>query len=150
MAHTFTTLHTHVIFSTKDRAPFLDEAIRARVFAYLGGIVRELGGAAVRVNGVSDHVHMLLQLPSEVALAECLRVVKTNSSRWVHETWPDRKKFAWQAGYGASTVSTSSVGTVARYIERQAEHHRKVSFQDEFLAFLRKNAIEFDPGHLWD
>lgn len=150
MSHTFTTLHTHVIFSTKDRAPFLDDAIRARLFAYLGGIVRELGGTAVRVNGVADHVHLLLELPSELALAECMRVVKTNSSRWVHETWPDREKFAWQAGYGASTVSTSALPAVARYIERQPQHHKKLSFQDEFLAFLRKNGISFDPGHVFD
>ena len=150
MSHTFTALHTHVIFSTKDRAPFLDDAIRARLFAYLGGIVRELGGTAVRVNGVTDHVHMLLELPSELGLAECLRVAKSNSSRWVHETWPDRKKFAWQTGYGASTVSTSALPAVARYIERQAEHHKKHSFENEFRSFLRKNGIAFDPAHLFD
>ncbi len=105
MAHTFTTLHTHVIFSTKERCPFLDDEIRPRIFAYMGGIVRELHGTAAIINGVSDHVHMLVQLPAEVSLAECLRIVKTNSSRWVHETFADRKKFAWQSGYGASSVS---------------------------------------------
>ncbi len=150
MAHTFTTLHTHVIFSTKDRSPFLDDEIRSRVFAYMGGIGREMRATAAIVNGVSDHVHMLIQLPADVSLAECLRVVKTNSSRWVHETWPDRKKFAWQTGYAASSVSPSNVAVVTRYIEHQQEHHRKISFQDEFISFLRKNGITFDPEHLWD
>ncbi len=150
MAHTFTTLHTHVIFSTKGRAPFLDDEIRPRVFAYMGGIVREMRGTAAIVNGVADHVHLLVQLPPDVALAECLRIVKTNPSRWIHETWPDRKKFAWQAGYSASSVSTSNLPAVTRYVERQAEHHKKVSFQDEFIAFLLKNGIPFDPEHLWD
>ncbi len=150
MAHTFTTLHSHVIFSTKDRSPYLDDEIRGRVFAYMGGIVREMHGTAAIINGVSDHVHMLVQLPAEVSLAECLRVVKSNSSRWVHETWPDRKKFAWQSGYGASSVSTSNVPVVTRYIHGQEEHHKRVSFRDEFISFLRKNAISFDPEHFWD
>ncbi|MBZ5625439.1 MAG: IS200/IS605 family transposase [Acidobacteriia bacterium] len=150
MAHTFTTLHTHVIFSTKDRCPYLDDEIRSRVFAYLGGIVREMRGTAAIVNGATDHVHMLVQLPADLPLAECLRVVKTNSSRWVHETWPDRGKFAWQTGYGASPVSTSSLPAVTHYIETQEAHHKKVSFQDKFASFLRKNGITFDPGHLWD
>ncbi len=150
MSHTFTTLHTHVIFSTKDRFPLLDDEIRPRVFAYMGGIVREMQGTAATIGGVRDHVHMLLQLPAELSLAECLRVVKTNTSRWVHETWPDRKKFGWQAGYAASSVSTSAVPAVTHYIETQEEHHRRLSFKDEFISFLRKNGIAFDPEYLWE
>ncbi len=150
MGHTFTTLHSHVIFSTKDRSPYLDDEIRSRVFEYMGGIVREMRGVAAIINGVPDHVHMLLQLPADLSLAECLRVVKTNSSRWVHETWPDRQKFGWQSGYGASSVSKSNVAVVTRYIQGQQEHHKKISFRDEFISFLRKNGIAFDPERLWD
>lgn len=150
MRHSYTTLHSHLIFGTKDRLPLIDQPIRERLFAYMGGIVRELRGTAVIVNGIADHVHLLVQLPAEVAIADCLRVVKTNSSRWVHETWPERRKFGWQTGYGASSVSLSQVPTVRAYIERQEQHHKKISFQEEFVAFLRKNGIEFDPEHLWD
>jgi REP element-mobilizing transposase RayT len=149
MSHTFTTLHFHIIFSTKDRRPLITTDLRPRLHAYLGGIVRELRGTAAAINGTSDHVHMLVELPAEVALADCMRVVKTNSSRWVHRTSPGRKTFAWQTGYAAFTVSTSNLARVADYIRNQEQHHRKVSFQEEFVAFLRRNGVPFDPAKIW-
>jgi putative transposase len=133
MAHTYTSLLAHVIFSTKDRRPLLDAEVRGRVFAYMGGVVRELKGAALAINGPDDHVHLLLALPANVAVADAVRVVKANASRWVHETWPRRKDFAWQSGYGAFSVSRSNVEEVERYIAGQEEHHRHLSFQEEYL-----------------
>jgi putative transposase len=128
MSHTYSNLLTHVIFSTYARAPEIADVIRGDLHAYLGGIVRELRGTALAIGGTRDHVHMLLQLPCELAVADCLRVVKTNSSLWVHEKWPERWRFAWQTGYGAFSVSESSHKQVVEYIERQEEHHRKMSF----------------------
>ena len=118
MAHTFTNLLTHVIFSTKDRLPLLTPDLRADMLAYLGGIIRKLHGKVTESNARPDHVHLLLSLPPTVAVAEALRVVKSNSSLWVHET-RRRAAFAWQTGYGAFSVSQSNVPTVANYIRKQ-------------------------------
>jgi len=118
------------------------------LFAYLGGIVRELRGTAFIINGTADHVHMLVRIRPAQAVAEVARIVKTNSSRWAHEKW--RSPFAWQTGYGAFSVSESNVPDVSRYISNQPEHHRKRSFQQEFVAFLKKNKIAYDERYIWD
>lgn len=149
MSHTFSSLLTHIVFSTKERVPLLSKEIASEVHAYLGGIVREVGGVAVIVNGVSDHVHMLVRLPPSIAPADCMRIAKTNSSGWIHERWANRKDFAWQIGYGAFTVSPSNESAVVRYIRDQKKHHAKFTFRDEFIALLRKHRIEFDEQYLW-
>ena len=150
MAHTFTNLLTHVIFSTKDRTPSINVELKPQLFAYMGGIVRECKGVALTVNGIADHVHLLLRLPPTISLAEIMRVLKTNSSRWVHEKWPLHSAFGWQAGYGAFSVSQSNVSAVLHYITNQEEHHRKVSFQEEFIAYLRRHGIEYDERYIWE
>ena len=148
MAHTFTNLLCHVIFSTKDRLPQIDADLRPRLMAYLGGIVRELNATPVIANGPDDHVHLLVGVPATLAVADLVRVVKANSSRWVHEQLPHRSAFAWQAGYGAFSVSRSNVPAVAAYIARQEEHHRRLSFRDEFITFLRKHGVEYDEKYI--
>jgi REP element-mobilizing transposase RayT len=150
MAHTFTNLLTHVIFSTKDRVPHIDAELKPDLFAYMGGIVREIDGKALGINGTADHVHLLIKLPPTIAISDAMRVLKTNSSRWVHEQWDSRSAFGWQTGYGAFSVSQSNVPAVLRYIANQEEHHRKVSFQEEFLAYLKKHGIEYDERYIWE
>ena len=120
--------------------------IRTDLFGYLGGIVREMRGTALIVNGTSDHVHMLIRI-RPVHAAEVARVVKTNSSRWVHERW--KVRFAWQTGYGAFSVSESNVPAISRYIAMQEEHHKRMTFQEEYVAFLKKNKIECDERYIW-
>jgi len=149
MGHTFTNLLLHVVFSTADRAPMISDAMRQDVHAYLGGILREIHAVPIMIGGTNDHVHLLLRLPGNLALADCMRVLKTNSSRWVKEKWKERESFAWQGGYGAFSVSESSRGTVVRYIQNQVEHHRSMSFQDEFLGLLRRHGVDFDERYLW-
>jgi len=149
MPHSYSSLLVHVIFSTKGRARSLDPSIRPDLFAYMGGIVREMRGAARLINGTEDHVHMLLSLPADIAVAECLRVVKTNSSRWIHETFARYRSFAWQMGYGAFTVSVSNEKQVFKYIQDQERHHRRITFEEEFVALLRKHGIAFDERFLW-
>ena len=138
MAHSFTDLLTHAIFSTKLRAPVIEDGIRSEVLTYLGGVVKHIGGKALLVNGTTDHVHMLIRLPADVPVAKCMRLVKANSSKWVHEHWPERKNFEWQIGYAAFSVSLSQRDAVYRYIQRQDEHHRKRSFADEMNAIFKK------------
>jgi REP element-mobilizing transposase RayT len=149
MAHTFTNLLIHAVFSTSGRGPLLDDTIRPDVHAYIGGILREMRAVPIAIGGTNDHVHLLTRLPANLAVADCMRVVKTNSSRWLKERWPQRRLFAWQGGYGAFSVSESRRSAVIRYIESQAEHHRRISFQDEFLKLLRSHNVEFDERYVW-
>jgi REP element-mobilizing transposase RayT len=149
MAQTFTNLLTHIVFSTKDRVASIQPALKPDLHAYLGGIVRNLEGQALIVNGAADHVHLLVWLPPTLAIAEALRVLKTNSSRWVHES-RGHSAFAWQAGYGAFSVSQSNVSQVTEYIRNQEKHHRRLSFKEELLAFLKKNHIAYDERYIWE
>jgi len=148
MAHTASNLVVHLIFSTKGRQPLIKPEIRADLFAYLGGIVRELNGIAIIINGTADHIHMLVRLRPVHAVAEVMRTVKANSSRWARQKW--NLPFAWQTGYGSFTVSESNVPAVSRYIANQEEHHKKRSFQEEFVAFLKKNKVKYDERYIWD
>jgi putative transposase len=150
MAHTYASLFYHCIFSTKDRAPQIVPQLAPDLFAYMGGIVRSLHGIPLLINGVADHVHMLIALPATLSIADAMRLVKTNSSKWVHERFPDHASFAWQSGYGAFSVSKSNVPSVDAYIARQEEHHRTMTFQEEFLAFLRRHGIDYDERYIWE
>jgi REP-associated tyrosine transposase len=137
----------HLIFSTRGRRPLIKPDFRADLFAYLGGIVREIHATALIVNGTADHVHMLLRIRPVQSAAEIVRVVKANSSKWVRAKWSS--DFTWQTGYGVFSVSESNVAAVKRYIAEQEEHHKKHSFQEEFLAFLKKNHVEYDERYIW-
>jgi putative transposase len=149
MAHTFTNLLTHIIFSTKDRAPYIDAELKPEIHAYLGGMVREIKGKAYIINGTADHVHLLVSLPPTIALSEAMKIIKANSSRWVGDKWRSRRDFGWQTGYGAFSVSKSNVPGVIKYIQNQEEHHRKISFKEELIEFLRKHEIEYDERYIW-
>jgi REP element-mobilizing transposase RayT len=150
MGNTYANLLYHAVFSTKDREPLIDERWQDDLYAYMGGIVRGSRGTLLKSGGVADHVHLLLKLPASVAIADMLRLVKANSSNWVRDSKLVIGKFAWQAGYGAFTVSKSQVPDVERYIQNQAAHRRGRSFQEEFLALLERHGIEYDPRYLWD
>ena len=149
MAHTYTNILIHALFSTKDRQPWLTPEIRNEAFHYLGGTINELGGQSLLVNGPRDHVHMLFELPRTLSIADTMEKVKSHSSGWVKDRWPERKYFGWQTGYAAFSVSKSHVEQVKRYIANKEEHHRKVSFQEELLAFLKKQGVEYDPRYVF-
>ena len=138
----------HFVFSTLGRRPLIGPNFRGDLFAYLGGIVRGMNGTALAINGISDHVHLLVRARPAQSPAEIARVVKANSSRWVREKW--KSDFAWQKGYGVFSVSESSAPAVVKYIARQEQHHRRISFQEELVAFLKRNRIEYDPRYIWD
>ena len=148
MPSTHTSLHYHLVFSTKERIPSVHAEIRDRVHAYLGGVIRGIGGTPLEVGGVADHVHLLVGLKPTHVLADVMRVLKGDSSKWLHAELGVRD-FAWQEGYGAFTVSKSGVDAVREYVRNQEEHHRKRTFQEEYLEFLEKMGIEYDERYLW-
>ena len=150
MPHRFTSLLTHLIFSTRDRFPHLDRDLAPDCHAYLGGIIENTGGRKIIVGGFNDHVHILLDLPATRSVSDCVRTLKSNSSKWIHETWPHRSKFAWQKGYAAFSVSQSARDRVMAYIERQEAHHRRTTYQDEVRRFLKQHGIAADEQHMWE
>jgi REP element-mobilizing transposase RayT len=150
MADAFTNLVYHLVFSTKHREPSIIESLRDRLYAYMGGIVRQQRGKLFEIGGMPDHVHLLVRLRADASVSETLRTIKANSSRWMNETLPQPKGFRWQAGYGAFSVSESQIPGVRRYIRGQAEHHAKTSFKEELMALLKKNRIEYDERYLFD
>jgi putative transposase len=149
MSHTYTHLFVHVVFGTWDRAPLIVSQIHDELFTYMGSLARDTGAVPVIINGMPDHVHLLVSMPPTLAVAVLVREVKANSSRWIHERWPGRRNFAWQGGYGAFSVSQSVAPGVEKYIREQEEHHRKISFEEEYRALLKKHGIEFDERYLW-
>ena len=148
MPSTHLSLHYHVVFSTKERRAFIDEPWRARLHAYLGGGIRTAGGVPEAVGGVGDHVHLLMGLRATHRLADVVRDIKAASSEWVHKEIK-QAVFSWQEGYGAFTVSPSQIDDLKQYIANQAEHHRRKTFQEEYLELLLKTGVEFDERYLW-
>ena len=140
----------HIIFSTKDREPFLDSDVRPRMNAYLATMCRDLGGELVRVGGVADHVHIVTTLPRTVSQAEMIEQIKKASSKWIKEVDPRYRGFFWQRGYAAFSVSPSQLEAVLRYVDGQQEHHRSRTFQEEYRELLRKHGMDFDERYVWD
>jgi putative transposase len=140
----------HIIFSTKNREPWLDSAIRPRMHAYLATICRDLGGEALRVGGVADHVHIIATLPRTLSQAQMIERIKKPSSKWIKALDARYRGFFWQRGYGVFSVSPSQLGAVLQYAETQQEHHRTRTFQDEYRELLRRHRIEFDERYVWD
>ncbi|MFO0819045.1 MAG: IS200/IS605 family transposase [Pirellulales bacterium] len=147
MSSTFLSLPYHLVFSTKDRVPSLDDAWRPRLFEYLGGTVVGLGGFVQGVGGVADHVHLLVGLKSTHCLADFMRDLKKQSSIWIHEEIALRE-FHWQEGYGAFTVSPTARPRVKQYIANQVEHHRVQTFREELVELLKKAGVAYDDRFL--
>jgi REP element-mobilizing transposase RayT len=140
----------HCVFSTKERRPQITPELADRLWPFLGGIARQNKMKAIEIGGMEDHVHILLSLPSTMAIAKALQLIKGGSSKWVHETFPEHRLFAWQEKYGAFSVSVSQLDKITEYIKGQQEHHRTMTFKEEFLALLKKHQIEYDERYLWD
>ena len=150
MAQSLAQIYLHIVFSTKDRTPFLnDKDLRDEMHGYLGGACNILDSPVLRIGGTEDHVHILCRLSRKYAIADLLRKLKQNSSKWVKTKNPALSDFYWQDGYGAFSVSPAHVPALRRYIEDQEEHHRKETFQDEFRRLLVKYGIEWDERYVW-
>lgn len=149
MAGSFTCLRYHLVFSTKERRPVLRADLQPRVFEYIGGILRNRKGQLLGAGGTDNHVHLLAILPKDRSLVDMLRDIKSNCSAWMNELRLCPGEFHWQDGYGAFTVGRREVDDLTRYIAGQEEHHRQRSFEEEFIAFLEENEVEYDPKTIW-
>jgi REP element-mobilizing transposase RayT len=138
------------VFSTKDRRPCLTAQLRERLWPFLGGIAREHQMKALSIGGVEDHVHLLLSLPATMSIAKAMQLIKGGFSKWVHDSFPDQRLFAWQTKYGTFTVSVSQLDRIIKHIGNQQRHHRRMSFQEEFIELLERHKIEYDERYLWE
>jgi REP element-mobilizing transposase RayT len=150
MAHTYTSQLLHCVFSTKERRSYITPDLQERLWPYLGGIARENRMKALAIGGVTDHVHLLLSLPSTLSISKAMQLIKGGSSKWVHDIFPQHQHFGWQEGYGAFSIGISDVARTVHYIETQAKHHQKYDFKAEFVGFLNKHDIEYDERYVWD
>ena len=150
MPQSFVSLHVHIVFSTKNRTPMIDADLQPRLFEYTGGILRGCDSTLIAAGGMPDHVHLLCSLGKQASIADVVRAVKSNSSKWIHATFEGQRHFAWQSGYGAFAVSWSNIEQVRHYLASQAEHHASRSFKDELRAMLRRHEIDYDERYLWD
>jgi len=150
MGGTYSSLNYHLVFSTKNREPFIDHPdFERRLHQYLGGAIRGQKALPLIINGTADHVHLLIRWVPNGNLSNLLRDVKSGSSKWVHETFPMRRSFGWQDGFGAFSVSASQVQTVHHYVARQKEHHKTKNFQSEFRALLTAHDVAWDEEKIW-
>src|SRR6266478_4055283 len=138
----------HCVFSTKERRRLITPALRERLWPFLGGIARQNKMKAIEIGGVEDHVHILLSLPATISIAKALQLIKGGSSKWVHETFPEHRLFEWQTKYAAFSVSVSQLDKIVHYIKNQEAHHRKLTFQEDLLALLKKHRVEYDERYL--
>ena len=149
MANSYISLYVHIVFSTKERQAMITPDLQNRLWAYIGGIARENHMKALSIGGMQDHVHVLLSLPSTLPVAKAVQLIKGGSSKWVHDTFVGLGKFAWQEGYGAFSVNVSLLEDTIRYIEGQGEHHKRKTFQEEYIEFLSRNGIDYDERYVW-
>ena len=148
MGHTYISQIAHCVFSTKERRNVIPAELQPRLWAYIGGIAHQHGMKALAVGGTENHVHILLSLPAIMPVAKAMQVIKACSSKWMRETC-GQNGFAWQEAYGAFSIGASQVQPAMAYIHNQAEHHRKRDYQAEFLVFLKKNGVDYDPHYVW-
>ena len=141
--HTFISCHLHCVWSTKERRRLITPALQERLWPYLGGIARANKMTAIEIGGVEDHIHVLLSLPSTLSISKAVQLLKGNSSKWIHDTLKEHGDFEWQEGYGAFSIGISGVEDTTKYIQTQAEHHRKTTFREEIEVFLKKHGMEY-------
>ena len=144
--HSFISSLHHCVFATKGREVLLTLDIRERLWSYLGGVARENGMKALAIGGVADHVHILLSVPATMSIAKAMQLLKGNSSKWIHETFPELRSFAWQGGYAAFSVGVSGIEETRAYIRNQEEHHRTRTYREEVIMFLKRHGLPFDDA----
>ncbi len=150
MPQSLSCVHIHLVFSTKNRLPLIDDDIRDSLHRYMAVVYQDISCPSLIINSVEDHIHALFVLSRTMAICDVVEKIKVSSSKWIKKQDPRFRNFAWQGGYGDFGVSKSDVDSVRAYIANQQEHHRELSFQDEYRAFLRRHEITYDERYVWD
>lgn len=150
MPQSLALLAVHLVFSTKNREPLIDDSIQSQLHAYIVGVLKGLDCVPIQIGGVSDHVHLLFGLSRTRTIADVTREIKTSSTNWLRAQNSRYSQFHWQSGYAVFSVSASMISEVKNYIQHQAEHHHKTTFQEEYRAFLKKHGVGFDERYVWD
>ena len=150
MAQSLSLVIVHLIFSTKDRFPCLDPSLRSPLQAYLATVARNAKCACYRAGGTVDHVHLAVRLSRTIAIAGLIEELKTSSSKWLKTQRPELRRFAWQRGYGAFSVGPEDLEALVEYIDNQEDHHKVRTFQEEYLAFLKKYGVQYDERYVWN
>ena len=148
MAHTYSATFFHCVFSTKNRTNIISQQLRPKLWNYIGGIAKQNGMRSLRVGGTANHVHVALHLPTSISIAKAMQLIKGGSSKWINGH-PNQARFEWQEAYGAFSIGVSQIPATIAYIESQEEHHRVKTFEEEYIAFLKRHAVEFDERYLW-
>ncbi len=149
MASHFNSVHIHFVFSTLNRQKLIAPEIRESLWAYMAGIASNNNMKALVIGGVSDHVHMLISMPTTITIAKAIQLIKGNSSKWIHEEYKDISRFAWQVGYASISVSPGRVERTVRYIRNQESHHREMTFREEYLKFIKEAGLSYDERFIW-
>jgi REP element-mobilizing transposase RayT len=149
MANTYTQLIYHIVFSTKNRKPLIHQSLQKDLYSYIGGIIRNANAILIEIGGMPDHIHIVAGMKPTHQISDAVKVIKAKSSKWINEKTNFQDKFSWQTGYGAFSVSVSQFQTVRHYVAHQKEHHRATTFQEEFVALLKKHHIQYDEKYLW-
>ena len=149
MGSTLSNLLYHVVFSTKNREPLLIPAVRDDLYRYIAGIIKKEKGVLIQIGGMPDHLHLVVKLNPAHSLSDIMKNIKAGSSKWINEQKMLMGRFGWQEGYGAFTISESQLPGVIRYVKEQENHHRTLSFKDEFIMFLKRHRIEYDERYIW-
>jgi putative transposase len=150
MAGKYLSLLVHFTWSTAGREPCIETEMREDLYSYIGGIMRNKKAKLIAAGGMFDHIHLYASMPSTISIADFVNAVKSNSSRWIHESYSRQRNFSWQEGYGAFSVSKSEEDKAIRYITNQADHHRKRTFKEELITLLDKHGIAYDKRYIWD
>jgi REP element-mobilizing transposase RayT len=150
MAGKYLSLMVHFTWSTAGREPWLEASMREDLYSFIGGIMRNKKAKLLSAGGMFDHIHLYASMPSTISVADFVNVVKSNSSRWIHESFTPLRNFGWQEGYSAFSVSKSEEGRVVRYISNQESHHRKRTFKEKLVTLLEKHGIEYDKRYISD
>ena len=150
MSQSLSSILTHLIFSTKNREPFISTAVEKELHPYLASIFKSLKSPSLAIDGTSDHIHFLFSLSRVIKVSDLVDEVKTESSKWIKTKGTEFKNFHWQKGYGAFSIGQSQVPVLKRYIARQRIHHRRITFQDEYRKFLKSYGIDYDERYVWD
>lgn len=150
MPQSLSSVLVHLIFSTKNREPFITRAIEKELHPYIASIFRELKSPSLTIDGTADHLHILFSLARVIKIADLVEEVKTGSSKWIKTKGRGFRNFHWQKGYGAFSIGQSQVPTVKRYIARQKIHHQRITFKDEYRQFLKSYGIDYDERYVWD